>query len=126
MACAIKSQLQCHFRKAFSDLSTSSVNSLTLPIVIVLISVCFVLNMVNVRRADTLLVLFLTQPLMCGTETGTWAPTGMIGSDVSMFVEAAEGHVLKLKGPALPTGKLRFEFQLYGILGTGSLRACFW
>lgn len=50
----------------------------------------------------------------------------MIGSGVSMFVEAAEGHVLKLKGPALPPGKTRFESQLYGTLGTGSLQACFW
>lgn len=79
----------------------------------------------NATRADTLLVLFLTQPLMCGTVTGTGVPVGMIGSDVSMFVEAAEGHV-KLKGPALPPGESRFESQLSGTLGTGSLQACFW
>lgn len=42
------------------------------------------------------------------------------------FVEAAEGQVLKLKGPALPPGKPRFKSQLSGTLGTRSLRACFW
>lgn len=34
-----------------------------------------------------------------------------------MFMEAAMGHVLMFKGPALPPGTPRFEYQLYGTLG---------
>lgn len=34
-----------------------------------------------------------------------------------MFMEAAVGHVLTLKDPALPPGKPKLESQLYGTLG---------
>ena len=74
---------------------------------------------------DALLVacLFLALLLMCRTvmRDGTrnsWGLGRLFNCIISsVFTGATEGHVLRLKGLALPPGKPGFESQLRGALG---------
>lgn len=62
---SLKPQLKCHLTKAFSDPSISTLNSLSLPTYSYRFDFCMFCSRKRIPQGQTLLVPFLTQPLMC-------------------------------------------------------------